>query len=48
MRVDPKVFFLSSCLGTTAYKPDEDEGELGKTRYLKNFLEDFFFPNNVI
>lgn len=41
MRVDPNVFSLWSCLGTTAYKSDEDEGQLGKSRYLKTF-EDFF------
>ena len=42
MYADPNVSSLWSCLGTAAYKPYEDEGELGKTRYLKNFLEDFF------
>lgn len=42
MYAGPNVFSLWSCLGTAAYKPNEDEGELGKTRYLKNFLEDFF------
>lgn len=39
---NPNVSSLWSCLGTAAYKPYEDEGELGKTRYLKNFLEDIF------